>query len=124
MKRAIRLASAACLLLASVAAHAVDDTYVFESISSVEHFRYGTGSIASGTVLTGVLASGSAPTTVTVPASTVAAVTQCLSYYDVMLKEPGAYALSLTIRTETSTGPGGFPQTSIQLITCALARNP
>lgn len=124
MKRWIRMASAACLLSASVAAHAVDDIYEFESISSVEHYNDPAAPIITGTVLTGVLVNGSAATSITVPASTQIVGARCADYYDVMLKKQGKYALSLTIRTLTFTGPGGFPQTTIELLKCSLTRTP
>jgi hypothetical protein len=124
MKGSIRLASTACLLLASVAAHAVDDTYVFDRISSVEHYNDSTALIMTGTILTGVLANGSVPTSITVPANTNIVGARCADYYDVMLKKQGVHALSLTIRTVTFTGPGGFPQTTIELLKCSLTRNP
>ena len=117
MKISIRLLSAAGLLFASVAAHAVDDVYIFESIISVEH-------VADGTSLTGVIANSSDTISVVVPANTFMVGTRCASYYDVMLKEQGVFTLSVTVRTTTSDGPGGSPQTVIGLLKCSLTRNP
>jgi hypothetical protein len=112
-----RTLSAGVLLLASVAAHAVDDIYTFESISSI---RYGNGGTV---VLTGILAGAATPSTASPPTSGTVAAAQCAKYYEIMLQNQGTYTLSFTITTTTeNTGP--FPQTFIQVTDCHLALKP
>jgi hypothetical protein len=110
--------TAAGLLFTSLAAHAVDDTYVFESISTVQH-SYDS---QARTALTGVIAGTS--TTLSVPANGDVTGSRCAKYYDVMLMEPGVYSLSVTIRTITFNGSGGIPETSVTLSKCSLTRIP
>ena len=117
MKKSTRVLGAASLLFASMAAHAVDDTYLFESVGSVEHSSVPT----FATSITGVLVNESTPTSVSVPASEGVVGDRCAKYYDVMLKEPGTFTLSITVRTTTITTP---PTTTVQLLKCSLARNP
>src|SRR5687768_5795998 len=85
------LLTAAGLLFTSLAAHAVDDTYLFESMSIVEHTT--NSQFGNHTVLTGVIAG--VATTITVPSSNEVSA-RCAKYYDVMLEQSGEYSLSLT----------------------------
>lgn len=115
MKTSTRVLSAASLLFASVAAHAVDDTYLFESVSSVEHSMNST----TTTTITGVLVNDSTPTSVLLPASEGVVGNRCAKYYDVMLEQQGVYTLSVTVRTTTTP-----IMTTVVLSTCSLTRNP
>lgn len=118
MVSSIRLLGATALLFASVAAHAVDDTYEFESLSRVEH-------VSGNTNLTGVIVGSTSPTELVVPPATSSTVfDRCPKYYDLMVERPGDFTLSVTIRTVTETGPGGFPFTSVSLLKCSITRNP
>jgi hypothetical protein len=95
MIRLNHVLSAGALLFASVAAHAVDVTHTFESISSVQHTM-------AGTVLVGILANDTVPSSLAVPNDN--SVGRCAKYYDTMLENQGIYTLSVTIRTLVSAG--------------------
>ena len=116
MKKSIRLLSVASLLFASAAAYAVDETYVFQSITSVEH---DSDFYAPRTVLTGILANDSTPVTVSAAGDST-----CVRYYDVMLQRPGEFTLSFTVRITAYTSPGGTTTTSYSTLKCSLTRNP
>lgn len=111
--------TAAGLLFTSLAAHAVDDTYLFESMSVVEHTT--STQFGNNTVLTGVIAG--VATTITVPANSDVVGARCAKYYDVMLEQQGEYSLSLTVNTTTYPSPGGST-TVRSLVKCSLTRIP
>jgi hypothetical protein len=115
MKTSTRVLSAASLLCASVAAHAVDDSYAFASISGVQHAMDST----TTTTITGVLVNDSTPTSLSLPANVGVVGDRCAKYYDVMLEQPGVYALSVTVRTTTTP-----MTTTVVLANCTLTRNP
>jgi hypothetical protein len=117
MKKSIRLLSVAGLLFASAAAYAVDDSYVFESISSVENDN---DFHAPRAVLTGLLANSSTPVSVSAARDDGT----CVRYYDVMLERPGEFTLSFTVRTTSYTTPGGNTTTNYSTLKCSLTRNP
>ena len=122
MKKKFCVVMAAGLLFASLAAHAVEDTYVFDSISRIEHsWNSQTG---TRTLLTGVIAGTSVATTVAVPAGTDVTSSRCVRYYDVMLETQGKYSLSVNTITTTVTGSDGLPLTVLQLLKCSLTRIP
>jgi hypothetical protein len=120
MMKSTRLLGAAGLLFASVAAHAVDDTYVFESVTSSEYIAYANQNLGTGLVLTGVLVNDSASTSLTMVAPYGGILdAPCVKYIDLMLTTPDAYTLSITLRTTTS---GGL--TTSKVAGCHLTRNP
>ncbi|MBM0103824.1 hypothetical protein JM946_03675 [Steroidobacter sp. S1-65] len=82
-----KIVTGAILLASSLGALA--DTYNFDSISKVS---YNTG---LGMQLTGVLVDDTAPTTIVSQNSHVS--TRCDSMVAEMLKNPGAYTLSVTL---------------------------
>jgi hypothetical protein len=120
MTKSTRLLTAAGLLLTSIAAHAVDDTYLFQSVSSVEHLA-STSSESAKTSITGVLVNDSASLTVTMLAMGSDTTNQCAKYYDVMLEQPGVFTLNVTTRT-TIGSPAPVPFTV--LLKCSLTRIP
>lgn len=97
------------LAAAPLAAQAAD-TYVFDSVSSVQYLQ--------DSSITGVLVNGSAAT-VTFPSS---APDRCYRFFEVMLTQPGLYTLSVAteVRVEGPYFPGGPTITTTVFLGCAL----
>ncbi|WP_153067098.1 hypothetical protein [Steroidobacter cummioxidans] len=84
---------AAAALLAMSAGALADGTYEFDSVTNLTH---------SGNSITGVLVNDTVPTTLTLPLQS-----QCFSWMQLMMTNPGAFTLTLTIAS--SSGGGGPP---------------
>ena len=101
MIRSKRVLAMAGLLLASSTAMAVDTTYTFTSVTKLE-------SRSADVLLTGVLVNDTVPSTATIPSPNQL----CSGYMDTVLKNPGAYVLSITTNfTQFPNGTSSFTTT-------------
>ncbi len=107
-----KFVTGALLLASSFGALASDVIYNFDSVSKIGYTD------GTGTQLTGVLVNDTVPSTVT---SSYGA-TRCDSLAADMLKNPGVYILSVTIRETAPQFPGA--QWQYSLINCNLELKP
>ena len=107
-----RFLAATFLTAFSVGAHAVDTTYVFDSVSKIA-----LQSSAGRIFITGTLVNETTPTTLEAPFGNA----RCEAFFNMMLESAGAYNLSITINVI----PANPPQDQILLLNgCSLERKP
>lgn len=92
-----RVLATALLALSPFAAQAVETNYVFDHVSAVR-------ARLSNVTITGILVGDSVPTSVTTPSG--GPTERCDRLFNLVLSQPGAYTLTVTIDTSFVTLPG------------------
>jgi hypothetical protein len=112
-----RLLAASFLAISPFAAHAVETTYVFDSVSAVRESN-------SNFSITGILAGDSTPTTLTTPTSAFPT-ERCDRRINLALSQPGTYTLTLTIdRSYVVIPPGTTSSLITSFVACTLELKP
>ena len=112
-----RVLAASLLAFGPIAAHAVETSYIFDSVSAVQERN-------ANISITGILVNGSSPITVVVP-NNGGPSERCDRKYDLALSQPGAYTLTVTIDTSYLTmPPDPTPVLVTTFIGCTLALKP
>lgn len=111
------LVASALLMISPLAAQATENSYLFDSVSAVR-IR------SASTSITGILVGESSPTTVNAPTNT-ALTDRCEKLYSLVLSQPGAYLLEVTIDTSFLTiPPSTTPTQVITFVGCEASLKP
>ena len=116
MIRPSRMLIAGVLAMVSLGVRATETTYVFDSVSSLEHRQ--SQSSLSGIYFTGILVNDTTSTTLAVAPAVTDLANRCWDHLQLMMTQPGVYTLKLVY--DTAGGSFGSPAFTV----CALTVKP
>lgn len=112
-----RLLASALLMISPLAAQATETSYTFDSVSAVRERN-------SNISITGVLVGETSPTTISAPTGS-GPTERCDRLYNLVLSQPGAYLLTVTIDVSyTTLPPDPTPILTTLFVGCQVALKP